>query len=71
MTDAPEDASHGSLEEIALPADYGRDRNYMVGIGRVPHSEKKPNGNDREKSQHRIISCLSLRPGWADRQGSP
>jgi len=35
-----------------LPADDRGDRNYMVRIGGVPHSEKETNGNDGKKADH-------------------
>ena len=41
MSDAPKNSGHCGAADVTLPADNSCDRNDMIGVGGVPHAEKK------------------------------
>lgn len=56
-------APHGSdpsrFCNVAFAADNGADRNHVVGVGGMPHPEKKTQGNNREQANHRFQRFVS------------
>jgi hypothetical protein len=41
VSDSPENSGHGRSADLTLPANNSCYRNDMIGIGSVPHAEKK------------------------------
>ena len=49
MAETPERPDRRGLQYAALPADDGRHRDDMIGIGGVPHPEKESQRDDGEQ----------------------
>ena len=60
MADAPKDSGPGGAANLALPANDGGNGDDMIGIGRVPHTEKETEEEDRKKCVHERAPAISL-----------
>lgn len=63
MADAPEESGPGRASNAALPAHDRRDRDDVIGIGRVPHAKeeaKKQDGKERGHVERAALSAWSF-----------
>src|SRR4051812_1396944 len=59
VADAPKESRQGGAAQLALPAHDGGDRDHVIGVGGVPHPEKKSDRQDGEEAdQAATISTI-------------
>lgn len=58
MADTPNNAGKRSLQQLALTAYDRSNGDYVVGIGGMAHSEKKPHRDNRKKTDHDLRFSL-------------
>src|SRR5215469_7940872 len=62
MAETPKHTDQGCSPEVPLSADDGCDRNHVIGIGCVSHTEEETDGDDGEQSKHQLdCQCFTLR----------
>src|SRR5215472_1610055 len=62
MAETPKHSDQRCSPEVPLPADDGCDRDHVIGIGCVSHTEEETDGDDGEQSKHQSdCECFTLR----------
>ena len=55
VTDSPEDSDQACVANALLSTDDSSDGNHVIGVGGMPHSEKKTQRDDGEQGQTSVI----------------
>ncbi len=60
VSDAPENSGQRRAADLTLAAHDGGDRDDVIGIGSVPHAEKKPEEEKRDERHHNVTASVNL-----------